>query len=115
MAMQRISRLTATVLWCCSLLAGGVSARSGGERLPDKDVKALIEAVDSGRDRFEDKLDGKLKDSILRGPNGEVNVSRFLDDLQENSHHLKERFTTDYAAMRRRPRFCARRRRLTRS
>ena len=97
MAMQGISRLT-TVLWCFSMLAGGVSAQSGGERLPDKDVKSLIEAVDSSRDRFEDKLDGKLKDSILRGPNGEVNVSRFLDDLQENSHHLKERFTTDYAA-----------------
>jgi len=54
MAMQGISRLT-TVLWCFSMLAGGVSAQSGGERLPDKDVKALIEAVDSSRDRFEDK------------------------------------------------------------
>ena len=37
------------------------------DRLPDKDVKALIERIDNERDRFEDQLDGKIKSSILRG------------------------------------------------
>jgi hypothetical protein len=68
------------------------------DRLTDKDVKALIDAVNDSRDRFEDQLDGKVKDSILRGPAGEVNVSRFLDDLQENVGRLKDRFKPDYAA-----------------
>jgi hypothetical protein len=95
--MKRLTRPIAALLWCLPMLAGGASAQTG-ERLTDKDVKTLIEAVDNGRDRFEDQLDGKLKDTILRGPNGEVNVARFLDDLQENTGRLKDRFTNEYAA-----------------
>ena len=72
----------------------GVSA----ERLPDKDVKVLIERIDNERDRFEDQLDGKIKNTIVRGAGGEVHVERFLDDLQENVDRLKERFKSDYAA-----------------
>jgi hypothetical protein len=97
MSTNAITRLTAAFLWCLAVLPGGAFAQTG-QRLTDKEVKALIETVDKGRDRFEDQLDGKLKDNILRGPNGEVNVARFLDDLQENTHRLKERFTTEYAA-----------------
>lgn len=68
------------------------------DRLTDKDVKALIDTADEGRDRFEDQLDAKVKDAVLRGPSGEVNVSRFLDDFQENMDRLKNRFKPDYAA-----------------
>ena len=68
------------------------------DRLPDKDVKSLIERIDNERDRFEDQLDGKIKSSIIRNPGGEVNVERFLDDLQANVDKLKERFQSDYAA-----------------
>ena len=68
------------------------------DRLPDKDVKALLERINNERDRFEDQLDGKIKNSILRGASGEVNVERFLDDLQENVGRLKERFKSDYSA-----------------
>ena len=67
------------------------------DRLPDKDVMALIERIDNERDRFEDQLDGKIKDSIIRGE-GEVHVGRFLDDLQANVGRLKSRFTSDYSA-----------------
>jgi hypothetical protein len=81
------------------LIALAAPARAqDGARLSDKDVKALIESVDQSRDRFEDQLDGQLKRSILRGPNGEVNVERYLDDLQDNVKKLKERFTPSYAA-----------------
>jgi hypothetical protein len=68
------------------------------DRLPDKDVKALLERINNERDRFEDQLDGKIKNSILRGESGEVNVERFLDDLQENVGRLKDRFKSDYSA-----------------
>ncbi len=68
------------------------------DRPPDKDVKALIERIDHERDRFEDQLDGKIKDGIIRSPAGEVHVGRFLDDLQENIGKLKERFKSDYSA-----------------
>ena len=74
-------------------------ARPARRRSPaDKDVKALLDRIDDERDRFEDQLDGKLKRSILRGPRGEVDVERYLDDLQDNIDRLKGRFKSDYAA-----------------
>lgn len=83
-------------LLVATALVHPVSARA--ERLSDKDVKALMERIHQERDRFEDQLDGKLKRSIVRGPGGEVNVSRHLDDLQENVNKMKERYTGRYAA-----------------
>jgi hypothetical protein len=68
------------------------------DRLPDKDVKALLERIHDERDRFEDQLDGKIKRSVLRGAGGEVDVGRFLDDLEENVRRLRDRFQSDYAA-----------------
>ncbi len=67
------------------------------DRLPGKDVMALLDRIDNERDRFEDQLDGKIKSSIIQGA-GEVHVERFLDDLQENVDRLKSRFNADYAA-----------------
>jgi hypothetical protein len=68
------------------------------QRMSDRDVNSLLERIDNERDRFEDQLDGKLKRSIIRGRSGEVDVERYLDDLQENVDKLKERFTPQYAA-----------------
>ena len=67
------------------------------DRLPGKEVMALLDRIDNERDRFEDQLDGKIKNSIIQGA-GEVHVERFLDDLQENVDRLKSRFNSDYAA-----------------
>jgi len=95
--MARPARTAITAYAACMtilLVAPAVSA----ERLNDKDVKALLDRIDNDRDRFEDQLDGKLKRSIIRGPGGEVNVERYLDDLQENVDKLKGRFTPQYAA-----------------
>ena len=71
-----------------AVLALVPSIAAAGDRLSDKDVKALLETLDNSRDRFEDQLDGKLKNGIVRGPRGEVNVRRYLDDLQENVKRL---------------------------
>jgi hypothetical protein len=79
------------------LAASGLPAQTT-ERLSDKDVKGLIESVDQARDRFEDQLDGKVKDGVVRSETGEVNVSASLDDFQEGLERLKSRFTDNYAA-----------------
>ena len=52
------------------------------DRLTDRDVKALVARIEDGRDKFDDALDSDLKNKVLRGPNGEVNVKNFLDDFQ---------------------------------
>lgn len=81
------------------LMSGLLAApAAAADRPTDKDVRQLLERIDSDRDRFEDQLDGKLKDSIVRGPGGEIKVDRYLHDLQENVDKLKDRFSTQYAA-----------------
>jgi hypothetical protein len=86
------------------LLAGALASWSAptsaqtAERLSDKDVKALLEQVDEGRDKFEGNLDGAFKSSTLRSATGEAKVSTVLQDYQDNTKKLKERFTADYAA-----------------
>jgi hypothetical protein len=95
--MKVLDRPVLAMVGIVVLFAATASAQTT-DRLTDKDVKKLLEDVDHGRDRFEDQLDGRLKGSIVRGPAGEVNVGRFLDDLQENTGNLKDRFTEKYAA-----------------
>jgi hypothetical protein len=82
----------AASLWSMPVLAQAPA------RLSDKDVKALLEQVDEGRDKFEGNLDGTFKGSTIRGPAGERKVSVALQDYQDNTKKLKERFTADYSA-----------------
>lgn len=93
-AIRRLS----SVLGLAAVAAVAFPQAASAERRTDKDVKALFDRIDHERDRFEDQLDGKLKRSIVRGPGGEVNVSRHLDDLQENVDKMKDRYTARYAA-----------------
>jgi len=84
---------SALCLWSMPALA-----QARAQRLSDKDVKALIEQVDNGRDKFEGNLDGQFKGSTVRGSNSEVKVSGALQDYQDNTKKLKDRFTPDYSA-----------------
>src|SRR5262245_58850775 len=77
--------------------ASGAPAQTA-DRLTDEDVKRLIETVNQARDRFEDQLDGKVKNGTLRSATGEMQVTRSLDDLQDAVERLKSRFTSDYSA-----------------
>jgi len=73
-------------------------AQSRAERLSDRDVKVLIAQVDEGRDKFEGNLDGQFKGGTLRGANGDVKVSAALQDYQDSTKKLQERYTPAYAA-----------------
>lgn len=73
-------------------------AQMPAPRLSDKDVKALIEQIDQNRDKFKDNLDSSIKDAKLRGPSGEVDVSKFLDDYKDNVDKMKDRFNDEYSA-----------------
>jgi hypothetical protein len=80
------------------LLIGSAAAAQTRERLSDKDVKALIDEVDTGRDKFEGNLDGDFKGSTLRTPTGETKVSGALQDYQDSTKKLEQRFKSDYSA-----------------
>ncbi len=90
--MRRTELMLGVMALCWSVSA------LAADRPTDKDVKTLVARIEQGRDRFDDALDGKLKHSIIRGPSGEVNVDRFLNDFQENIDRLEERLKPEYAA-----------------
>ena len=90
---QTILVASALSLWSLPALA-----QARPERLSDKDVKALLEQVDTGRDKFEGNLDGRFKGSTLRGPSGETKVAGALQDYQDSTQKLKDRFSPDYSA-----------------
>jgi hypothetical protein len=90
---QTILLASALSVWSMPALA-----QATPERLSDREVKTLIEQVDVGRDKFEGNLDGQFKGSTLRGPTGETKVAGALQDYQDNTQKLKDRFSASYAA-----------------
>jgi len=69
-----------------------------GDRLTDRDVKALVEKIDDGRDKFESELDNDLKHTVVRSATGEMDVKRALDDFKESVDRLKDRLKPEYSA-----------------
>ena len=67
------------------------------DRLTDRDVKQLLARIEDGRDKFDNALDDKFKNSILRDASGEVNVKRFLNTFQESIDRLEESLKPGYA------------------
>lgn len=94
MILTRVSFLAVSSLFMIASASPALAA----DRLTDKEVKTLIERIDENRDRFVDALDDKLKNNVLRGPKGEVDVKRYLEDFKENVGRLKDRLKPEYAA-----------------
>ncbi len=87
------------LVWLAALALGiAANVAAQAERLSDKDVKELMEAIDKGRDHFVDALDPQFKHAVMRSPTNEVDVSKYLDDFDKNIHTMKDRFKGDYAA-----------------
>src|SRR4029078_967722 len=53
--------LTSGGIGVALMLTASAAIAQTGDRLPDKDVKALIDQVDTGRDKFEGNLTGDVK------------------------------------------------------
>lgn len=97
--MNTVARI-GTALGACVLFAfsSAVLADEPMARLSDKDVKSLVKTIEKQRKSFERSLDSKFKRSILRGPGGEIQISTYLDDLEDSIEQLGKRFTGSYSA-----------------
>jgi hypothetical protein len=83
--------LAAVTLWLAP-------AAARAERLSDKQLEQLISRIASEEDTFRDALDPQIKRAVYRGPNGEVNVERFLKDFSDAAERLEDRYKKDYSA-----------------
>ena len=88
----------ARAMFVVAIVVGLALPVFAADRLTDRDVKALITRIEQGRDKFDDELDGKLKNSVIRQPSGEVNVKDVLNDFQKSIDRVEERLKPDYAA-----------------
>jgi len=97
---RRFSTVVYVLMFGAALLHWSMpaSAQAPPSRPSDKAVADLIEQVDKARDKFEGSLDSSLKQSLLRSATGEVSVSAYLQDLQDNIKKFKDRYTPVYAA-----------------
>jgi len=67
-------------------------------RLSDKDVIALVKTLGQQQKAFGRAIDSKFRQSVLRGPGGEIDVDKYLSDLEVSIKRLGERFTGSYSA-----------------
>jgi len=74
-----------------------IAAKESMARASDKHVKQLVKSVEKQYRSFDRSLASKSKRSILRSPTGEVQVSCYLDDLEESIRQLTKRFTGSYS------------------
>lgn len=86
-----------TMAGVCLLAAPG-TARAQMERLTDDEIRTLLGDVEHGADRFVSAIDDNIRRSIIRGPQGDVDVRRFLEDFEKQIETARKRFTSDYSA-----------------
>lgn len=76
----------------------GASSDESFARSTDGQVKKLLEAIADAERKFVKTLDSKFKDSVLRGPNGEVDVEKYLQDFDQEKKRIDDRFCDKYSA-----------------
>lgn len=80
------------------LLLGPATAGAQMERLTDDQIKRLLEDIDRGTDRFISAIDDRMRHAIIRGPQGDVDVNRYLNDFTKQIDKAEDRFKPEYSA-----------------
>jgi len=91
------ARILVAAIACCCLMPA-----SWGEEMlarpSDQDIKKLAKNIEREERNFERALDSQFKRSVLRGPGGEIDVDKYLEDLSVAIERLAKRFTGSYSA-----------------
>src|ERR1044072_3498130 len=74
------------------------SAQNTFERSTDKQVTKLVDSRAKNFKEYRGNLDKDFRKSVIRTPTGEVDVERYLDDLETATKTLGDRFTEKDAA-----------------
>jgi hypothetical protein len=91
-------KLSIVAIGAFLLLTVPVARASSTDRLTDKEVKSLIEQVYDARDKFEGRLEEKVKHGVDRSSTAEIDVESLLEDFQRDVEKLKDRYTENYSA-----------------
>lgn len=90
------------IRWILGLvLLALISAQAGAsetERVSDRTLKSAFKSLDKNAAHFRSNLDRDLRNAIVRGPSGEVDMKRYLDDFDEAIERMNKRYSKKYAA-----------------
>jgi len=67
-------------------------------RLNEKEMKALLERIERGADRFRNSLGKMLDASAIDDTRAEDNINHFVKEFEAATDHLKHRFDDDQSA-----------------
>ena len=76
----------------------GVASAAQSARMPDKEVKALMETIDKDVERFIKAMAPEYRKATIRSATGEVDVGAYLKDLEDHVKKMKTRFGSKYSA-----------------
>jgi hypothetical protein len=98
--MMRGSNFAATVaaltIVCCNPTLS--AAQEPAARMSDKAVEQLVDDIEHQQRKFARALDSSFRNSVLRGPGGEIDIQGYLDDLKEDINRFSDRFDGNYSA-----------------
>ena len=77
---------------------GNVTHAGQSFRLTEKEMKALLERIERGADRFRNSLGKMLDVSALDDTKAEDNINHFVKEFESATDHLKHRFDSDQSA-----------------
>lgn len=77
---------------------GSITHAAQSYRLTEKEMKALLERIERGADRFRNSLGKMLDVSALDDTKAEDNINHFVKEFESATDHLKHRFDDDQSA-----------------
>lgn len=91
---RAITLMIVGLMACLPLVANAQVAY----RLTEKEMKALLERIEQGADRFRDSLADSLDASYLDDTRTEDNINQFIKEFEAATDHLEDRFDNNNSA-----------------
>jgi hypothetical protein len=96
--MRSTSKVVGLVLIGAIFLAVGGAPPAAAGRLSDKEVADLVKEIGRDLKRFTQAIPAEYRKAVIRGAQGEVDVSAFLADMAKNRDAIESRLRSNYAA-----------------
>src|SRR5262249_21009089 len=93
-----LTSMAAVIAFAMLIGHGSVIHARQSYRLTEKEMKALLERIEHGADRFRNSLGKMLDASALDDTKAEDNINHFVKEFEAATDHLKHRFDDNQSA-----------------
>lgn len=93
-----LTSMLAVIIFALLMGHGSIIHARQSYRPTEKEMKALLERIERGADRFRNSLDKMLDASAIDNTRAEDNINHFVKEFEVATDHLKHRFDADQSA-----------------